>query len=127
MDLSLLVEKVIGYLCFILGGSLILQRQLWVDWVKEIEKKPLPLLFSSVMGLFLGLIIVTVHNQWVWDLKVIVTIFGWVAVIKSTLYLLAPQFMLKLIPSESSLSRYCLFQGGMMVILSILILYGAYY
>lgn len=127
MELPILVEKVVGYLYFILGWSLILQRQMWLDWTREIEKKPLSVLFWGVMGLLVGLIIIAVHNQWVWNVTVIVTLLGWIAVIKSTLYLLAPQFMLKLVPGEIWLSRYCYFGGGIMILLSSLILYGAYY
>ncbi len=127
MELALVVEKIVGYLYFILGWSLVLQKKFWINLVTHFDRQSLSLPFSALTGLIIGLTVVTVHNHWTMSPSVIVTLIGWIAVIKSTLFLLAPDVMLKWIPGERFLATYCTVGGGAAIVLSALILYGAYY
>lgn len=47
-------------------------------------------LFSGFVHLFLGLLVVVVHNVWTWDFRGLVTLIGWMGVAKGTFRLLAP-------------------------------------
>ncbi len=127
MELALVVEKIVGYLYFILGWSLLLQKRFWIQLVRNFDRQSLSLPFSALTGLIIGLTVVTVHNIWTADPSVLVTLIGWIAVLKSTLFLLAPDAMLGWIPGERAVANYCTFGGGAAILLSSCILYGAYY
>ena len=50
-----------------------------------------PLVFvSGVLALTAGLAIVNTHNLWVWDWRLIITIFGWALVIGGFVRITAP-------------------------------------
>jgi hypothetical protein len=46
-----------------------------------------------LMILVLGLTVVTLHNVWVADWPVVITVVGWIMVLKSVAFLFLPQVM----------------------------------
>ena len=48
------------------------------------------------MALLAGFLIVNFHNVWVWDWTVIITVLGWLALLKGILLLLLPKTMVAL-------------------------------
>ena len=49
---------------------------------------------GGVGGLVMGYLIVTFHNTWTQDLSVIITIIGWIALIKGLLIFVWPKMMI---------------------------------
>jgi len=58
------------------------------------KQSPALVLFLSALGFVTGLLLVLTHNQWVFSWEVIVTIIGWSALLKSSLFLLFPKNMI---------------------------------
>ncbi len=54
------------------------------------------LYLGGVMALTIGYLILTFHNTWTGGLSVIITIFGWLALIKGILILIQPKIMIAL-------------------------------
>jgi hypothetical protein len=50
--------------------------------LEEFSKSPALLYLSGMMAVVVGFLLVTFHNVWVLDWTVIITIFGWLALIK---------------------------------------------
>ncbi len=126
MDVPVLVEKGVGIMGLIIGLSLIGQPKFWMDCVDQVtndHSRALPFVY---VGLPLGLAIVLLHNQWSWSPSVFVTVFGWLAVIKSSLFLLFPATYMRLAPGRETLRKIILIRGPLLVIIGVLILYTAY-
>lgn len=70
------------------------RRELYRTIIRGIDKPNLALTTSSVFGLILGLILVDVHNIWVWKPQVVVTIVSWLILLKSILWLSMPEKMI---------------------------------
>ena len=60
--------------------------------MKEMVSLPFTILFG-VLALLAGLAIVNAHNLWVSDWRVIITVVGWLAIIRGVLSLLFPAKM----------------------------------
>jgi hypothetical protein len=56
---------------------------------KFLADSPL-VLISGVLAMVAGLSIVNTHNLWVWDWRLIVTLFGWMLVIGGAIRVVAP-------------------------------------
>ena len=52
--------------------------------------------FGGIGALVIGYLIVAFHNTWTKDLSVIITIVGWIALIKGVLILVRPSLMIGL-------------------------------
>ena len=87
------LAAVFGPLLIILG----LMRLFCVKQNKELDesvKNSAGLIYlGSVINLLLGLVIVNVYNEWLWNLGLLVTVLGWLMIIRAILLLLFPQKM----------------------------------
>jgi uncharacterized membrane protein len=90
MDTSLFLARLIGPVLVVLAIGLLTRQDAWRSMAKEFTASR-PLLFlSGFMTLLGGLALVNTHNVWEgWP--VIITIFGWLALIGGIARMLFPE------------------------------------
>ena len=96
ISLAVLVEQMFGYLFPVIGLSLLVRTDIWIgavvailDWRKN--SKGIFSILSALIFLPLGVLTILVHPQWEWSSSVIVTVIGWIIIVKSTLVLFIPE------------------------------------
>ena len=87
----IVVQAIFGPAFLLVGLSHALQPQLWVRFFEAIRKSGLAAVIIPLYTLPFGLLLVVVHNLWVWDWPLFLTIAGWGMTMKSVLYLLVPR------------------------------------
>jgi len=87
------VATIIAWLVLLLGISYTVQATLWAELARDALRYPHQYFPMVMLILVIGLTVVTLHNVWVADWPVVITAFGWIMVVKSMTYLLAPQLM----------------------------------
>jgi len=91
---TLFLSRLIGLYCIFLALSLITRRQVTVETVTNLLQSPSMMLILGVITLTAGLAMVLAHNVWSGGaLAVIVTVVGWITLIKSLLFLFLPPEM----------------------------------
>lgn len=75
----------------VVGISLLLRPRAWIIASASAAIHPLAPILSGLYALLFGLAVVILHNVWVADVRVLVTVLGWVAVASGTMLLLAPE------------------------------------
>jgi hypothetical protein len=91
MDTSLFLARLIGPVLVVLAIGLLTRQDAWRSMAKEFTANR-PLLFlSGFMTLLGGLALVNTHNVWETGWPVIITIFGWLAVIGGIARMLFPE------------------------------------
>ncbi|MBT3407306.1 hypothetical protein HOK68_00970 [Candidatus Woesearchaeota archaeon] len=75
----------------IIGLLIFFNKSLMKEMIKLTSDKVF-LFVSGFLSLILGLFTVLLHNLWVSDWRVIITIFGWLALLKGILILGCPDF-----------------------------------
>lgn len=120
-----IVAAVFSWFIFILGLSYLLQAENWVRMTEYAPDRPHRYYPMLLFILLLGLTIVLVHNIWVWDWPVLITIFGWLVVTKAILYLLATSLMSELasIMMRGSLTGWVRGWGAVMAVLGAILVY----
>ena len=93
MQTSILLAKIFGIYLVILPLAYFLNKNLLSSLISLFKNKA-SLFISGVVALFIGIIIVLNHNIWTQDWRVIITIFGWAAIMKGLLRILWPSFAL---------------------------------
>jgi hypothetical protein len=91
MDTSLFLARLIGPLLVVLAIGLLVRQDSWRSMAKEfITNRPLVFLtgFLTLLG---GLALVNTHNVWEAGWPLIITIFGWLAVIGGVARMLFPE------------------------------------
>jgi len=93
MELSNFLAQLFGLTMAIFAGIAILQPGLIRAVVKEFGESALVTLFYGLAGIMGGLAVILSHNLWVSDWRVLVTLFGWAALIKGTVSLVSPELL----------------------------------
>jgi hypothetical protein len=89
VDVSIFLSKALGLYLLIVGSGMLINpriRSIFLD----IMKNHTLLYMSDFMGLVMGILIVTSHNIWVFDWRLIITLIGWLTLVKGTLRVVFP-------------------------------------
>jgi len=91
---TLFLSRLIGLYCILVALSMITRRQATVDTVTALLQNPSMMLILGAITLIAGLAMVLAHNIWSGGaLVVIVTLVGWITLIKSLSFLFLPPEM----------------------------------
>lgn len=91
---SLFLTQAIG-LYLVLGAIVMLARASYYrEILAQLKVDNVIVPFAAGIGLFCAILLILLHNVWALNLGVLLTIFAWLLLLKSVLWLLAPECML---------------------------------
>ncbi len=91
MDASLLLARLMGPLFLAAGLGLLLNQTHYRKMLHRFLTDAALYYFSGALALTVGVAILLFHNIWVADWRVVITIIGWLSVLKGVVRLLFPQ------------------------------------
>lgn len=124
--MDLIVEKIIAFTYLIIGLSLILQTRPWLTFIDTLQEQGTTAHFIALLTLPAGLVVIFLHPGWSLTPHAIITLLGWIIVIKSTFFLLCPKLAMRLIPRKSILKNVMFGYGVLLSALTLLVLYSVY-
>lgn len=95
MLLSIFLAKTIGLYLVIVSTAFMLKVDEFKPVMLDMLKNPSLVLSSGILALILGILIVVTHNVWVMDWRVIITLLGWLTLLKGVIRLFYPEFVMK--------------------------------
>lgn len=95
MELSFFLSKALGFYFLILGFGMMINVNRFRFILLNIIDDAALLFVTGVYALILGILLVVSHNVWTMDWRVIITLVGWGALLKSTLLVLYPSFIMR--------------------------------
>ena len=91
---TIFLSRLIGLYCIIIALSMMTRRQATVETVTALLQNPSMMLIVGIITLAAGLAVVLAHNIWSGSaLVVVVTLVGWITLIKSLFFLFLPPEM----------------------------------
>ena len=91
---TLFLSRLIGLYCILIALSMMTRRQATVETVTALVQNPSMTLVLGIITLAAGLAMVLAHNVWSGGAPVVVvTLIGWMALIKSIFFLFLPPEM----------------------------------
>ncbi len=91
MDTSIFLARLLGPMLVVLAVGILFRQEAWRAMAKQfIANRPLVFL-SGLLTLLGGLALVNTHNVWEAGWPVIISIFGWLAVIGGIARMLFPE------------------------------------
>jgi hypothetical protein len=87
---SKFIAGLIGPVLMVLGLSMLLNRGTFRTIVEQFAQSYALIFLAGLLALVAGLAVIRTHNIWTRDWRVIVTIFGWLAVVGGLLRILFP-------------------------------------
>jgi len=97
MELSIILAKFWGLYLLIISLALLFNKKN-IKILFDSFSTPESMMMSGFLSLFIGLFMVLKHNIWVNDWTVIITIFGWLALLKGICRIFFPEALSKRLP-----------------------------
>ena len=124
--LTIFLAKLLGLYCIILALTMMVRGQNAAATMRTLVLNPPLLLFVEVIGLAIGLAMVIGHNIWTSALQIVVTLIGWLIVIRSAAVLtLSPEATSKLLDALQYEKRFYLYMS-VTLILGLYLTYAAF-
>lgn len=92
MELSVLIAKLYGTVAIAMGLGMIFNAKYYQEAFGEMTKNKTYIFLGGIAALVIGLLIVVHHNIWEASWVVLITLIGWIAVIKGFALLVFPKF-----------------------------------
>lgn len=90
METSLLIARLIGPVAAVVGLCVLLNYPFIRDVLRTIAEHRGLVFLAGLASLSLGVVLVNVHNVWGADWRLLITLFGWLAVLSGLVRLLLP-------------------------------------
>ncbi len=124
METSVLLAQVIGLSYVGFGLGMILQKSYYKRAFDEAMGNSAFLIYGGMIAFVAGFFMVHFHNIWVKDWQVLVTIFGWIALVKGLSLFIMPQTMLRISkPMMKKLDKW----GFLVLLLGLVFCYFGFY
>ena len=98
---------------------------LYTQW--KWTRLPLLPVVIGAFTLILGLLFVQFHNVWTMDWRVLVTIIGWITLIKGSVALLAPSLLIRLSNAYRDSDTLISMQGFIAILFGLYMSYKGYF
>jgi hypothetical protein len=122
MDTSVFLAKLIGPYLVLIGIGIFFNQKHYHKVMEQFSREAGDLYLGGVVALFFGLVVVIFHNIWVLDWRIIITLMGWIGLVKGASIIVFPRLILKIADTFKShtfviMSYVCsvLVLGGVLV------------
>lgn len=96
METSLFLAKLLGPYCVIASAGIMLNFKTYQKVMEDFSKSPALVCFGGVIAFLFGLPVVLLHNVWAAHWAVIITLFGWLSLVKGAWLLILPDTAAKI-------------------------------
>ena len=90
MTTSIVFARFIGPVMLVAALSMLLDRQAIRAVGEDFMNSPALIYLAGVLTMIMGIAIITFHNIWVMDWRIIITIFGYIAIVSGMLRMVFP-------------------------------------
>ena len=96
METSVFIAKIFGLCYLIMGAGFLFNRKAFQQVMEDFCKNAAVVFYGGLLALVIGVVIILTHNVWVTNWTVMITIIGWLALIKGIWIIVFPNTVPKL-------------------------------
>lgn len=123
MDVSIFLARILSLLYLSIGLGILFNPSHYRQMIGEMQKSAAVVYIAAIITLVFGFLIVTYHNVWDLSWAVLITIIGWLALIKGVLLFIIPSAMLRLSQLLANKKNFFLIEGIIVIILGLVLGY----
>jgi peptidoglycan/LPS O-acetylase OafA/YrhL len=90
------ILKLFGLFYFLVGLGLFLNPKYYQKMLHDFVRHKIIIYVMSMLTVVVGFLLVSFHNVWVWGWTLLITVIGWLALIKGILALVFPEIFIKI-------------------------------
>ena len=124
METSIFLAKVIGLFSVISATAVLVRYKKNLALEKEAVANPGAVALAGYAILILGVLLVVSHSVWTLDWRLVITIFGWLVLLKGVGRIFFPEAIKNLIEKKQHDRRFMIGEVVMIVVGLYLLYYG---
>jgi len=93
MDSTLILGKILAIYLIIISVIFLLRGKALKQHFLAMASKPELMMFSGILALIFGAVVITLHNDWSFGWPLIITLLGWLMIFQGIVRLSAPQWV----------------------------------
>ena len=123
------IFQVLGIVYLAVGIGVLINPSFYRNLLAALSEHPPAVYLGGLISLAVGFLLVTFHNIWIVDdWTVIITILGWVALVKGVLLIIAPNTMIKMCKIfDSQMKKLFLLWAAILIIAGALLAWLGFY
>jgi len=90
MATSIFIARIFGVFYLVAAVGLMFNRRFYRKFLDDYYKNAALVFFTGMFALITGIVIVLIHNVWVADWTLIITLLGWIALFKGVWIIVLP-------------------------------------
>ena len=126
MEMTLFIAQVMGVFFTVVGVGILLNPMRMKNAMEEVKRNYLFPYFGGVTALFIGLLIVLNHNVWDGLLESLVSLVGWLSILKGVFMILLPQKTVSAMMEKFMGTQMTRFMGVVAVVLGLYFVYQGF-
>ena len=128
MQNSVFLARLIGTPLLIIGVAMLLNQAYYRAMIREVIASKVSFYVAAAVGIIVSLAIVLVHNVWVLNWRVLITLFAWINLLRGVFTVLFPEQAMGFASRHIAASnRVPLIPGVVAVILGAILCYFGYF
>lgn len=93
MNTTIFLAQIWGPALVAISIGFFISQKYYVKVYRDIEKEPLAALVFGMVGMAAGIVHILVHNVWGTTPEFIISLLGWLLLIKSTMFIVLPEIV----------------------------------
>jgi len=93
MSASIFLAQILGPMFVVVGIALLSKPQRFRTMLQELIGSTILLYLAGFFGLLAGIALVLTHNVWAADWRLIITLIGWVTLLRALISIFQPQWI----------------------------------
>ena len=90
MEVSIFLGRALGIYLLIIGLSMLFNHKVFFRTFQQWAEQPGSITLTAFISIILGILMVLVHNVWVADWRIVITLLAWLTLIKGIIRLNFP-------------------------------------
>jgi len=123
METSIYISQIFGVFFLIVGVGIIFNLVHYTTVTGALTKDPVQMYMWGIINVLVGFLIIHAHNVWVQDWTVMITLIGWISLIKGTCFLIFPDTTKKINRSILKMNGIMMLGGFITLLLGVFFSY----
>lgn len=123
MNISKFLAKVIGLYLLIVSIALLTNQQQFTLAINNLINNSALMFVIGFFTIILGILLVVSHNVWEMNWRILITLIGWIALLKGISILIFPQYMDKISLVFIQNPHFAYAAGGVDLLLGLILCY----
>ena len=121
------IFQILGLAYLAIGLGMLVSPRFYKEMLKKMIDNEAVLFVTGLLVFVIGYFLVAYHNIWIGGWTIIITIFGWLALLKGLMMIVIPEKSIKLYNSIKISGRQLSVYGVIVFVLGIIFTYLGYF